>query len=742
MGDAGPSPTISADGQLGQARSLRLLRAVKGVYYRRMNLLVGSNSYGHRPLLSGVTLATILGLGACVVAGCSGDDARESASDSATSGVTVGGTASESATDSESAGSESASESSNSGASESAGTGTTSETAGETSTSASGTTTSAGETESASDSSTSTTGGVGFCGDDPPDGYFGDFDTECKNEPQVGTFNPVIEWHKSTFEMLPGAASASAPIVVQLSDDNNDGLINDDDMPDVVYIAYSGGNGVLRAISGDGSKELINVNSVGLDRNKAIAGADIDGDGITELIASTTARKIIAFEHDGTVKWESAALTPHVGVYEVAPAISDMNGDGVPEIVVGRAILDNTGALIGAGTHGIGAGPHANGSASMSFAVDLDDDGDQEVVVGNALYNIAGGDIWFNGEADGYPAIGDFDLDGVAEIVVVSNGTLRLQASEDGSVLWSVAIPGGIGGPPTVADFDGDGLPEIGVAGKSRYSVFEGDGTVMWTNTTQDASSGITGSSVYDFEGDGIADVVYADEINLYVYAGNDGTVKLKLTEHNSGTRLEYPVIADVDNDDQVEIVFVSEPYNGNYAGITVVGDMDQSWRPGRRLWNQHAYHITNINDDGTVPQNAEQNWKSYNNFRSGDLSDNNGTAAPDLVVVAPESCVNECAGADLANFWVQLGNIGAVDLTAGATIEVYVTKMGVETLDQEVPFDQVLAPGEYADAVMIQVNTAGVDTVRIFANPKETECKVDPGDELVIEAPFCMIPG
>jgi hypothetical protein len=111
-------------------------------------------------------------------------------------------------------------------------------------------------------------------------------------------------------------------------------------------------------------------------------------------------------------------------------------------------------------------------------------------------------------------------------------------------------------------------------------------------------------------------------------------------------------------------------------------------------------------------------------------------------VVVAPESCVNECAGADLANFWVQLGNIGAVDLTAGATIEVYVTKMGVETLDQEVPFDQVLAPGEYADAVMIQVNTAGVDTVRIFANPKETECKVDPGDELVIEAPFCMIPG
>ena len=161
-----------------------------------------------------------------------------------------------------------------------------------------------------------------------------------------------------------------------------------------------------------------------------------------------------------------------------------------------------------------------------------------------------------------------------------------------------------------------------------------------------------------------------------------------------------------------------------------------------RRVVAVHAYHITNVNDDGTVPKKAAQNWKSYNNFRSGDLSDNNGTAAPDLKLLAPDSCVNECAGQDLANFWVQVGNVGAVALTAGAVIEVYVTKMGVETLDQEVPFDQVLQPGEFADSIMIQVNTADVESVRLFAKPKETECVVDPADELIIMAPFCMIPG
>ncbi|MBK7829435.1 hypothetical protein [Nannocystis sp.] len=65
--------------------------------------------------------------------------------------------------------------------------------------------------------------------------------------------------------------------------------------------------------------------------------------------------------------------------------------------------------------------------------------------------------------------------------------------------------------------------------------------------------------------------------------------------DHNSGTRLEYPIVADVDRDGQVEIVVIHEPYNGPITGITVIGDKNNSWRPGRKIWNQHAYSITNI---------------------------------------------------------------------------------------------------------------------------------------------------
>ena len=608
--------------------------------------------------------------------------------------------------------------------------------------SATGSMTSAATGGSSGSGPGTTGGGAVFCSDDPPGGYVGDFNADCKTEPSIGTFNPVIEWHKDAWNLVSGSPnSASAPIVVQLTDDNGDQKIDEEDMPDILFVSY-GGPGIVRAISGDGMTEILSITGAGVDREKCLAAADIDGDGIVEIITSNTTQKIVAYEHDGTLKWTSASLTGHVGNYEVAPAISDMNGDGKPEIVVGRAILDNQGNLLGAGTHGVGASDHANGSASMSFAVDVNSDGKQEVVVGNALYNIAGGDIWFNNLSDGYPAVADFDLDGTPEIVVVSTGKVRLQSSVDGAQLWSVALPGGLGGPPTVADFDGDGQPEIGIAGQSRYSVIEGDGTILWTNVTQDGSSGITGSAVYDFEGDGVADVVYADEINLYVYNGTDGKTKLQLAEHNSGTRLEYPIIADVDNDDEVEIAFVSEPYNGNYTGLTVVGDADHSWRPGRKIWNQHAYHITNVADDGTVPKVAAQNWKSFNNFRSGDLSANDGAAAPDLKVVAPMECLNKCSGADMAEIWVQLGNVGAAPLTAGADIQVYTTVLGVESLDQTIPFAQPLQPGEFAAAVLIQVKTTDLEKVRIVAVPKEAECVVDPADELVVEAPFCMIPG
>ncbi|MCB9794888.1 MAG: VCBS repeat-containing protein [Alphaproteobacteria bacterium] len=527
---------------------------------------------------------------------------------------------------------------------------------------------------------------------------------ECYVEEQTGTFTPVVEYRKSSWSVEPSSNNIMMmPAVASLTDDNGDGLINDDDIPDIIVITY-GGAGTLRAVSGDGSAEIFNVTNQSLQGQGAVAVGDIDNDGIVEIIAPTS-NTLKCFEHDGTLKWTSAPLNGHMYGTSDAPAIADMDGDGNPEVIVGRAILDNNGSLLGAGSYGIG-GVGSN-VGTTSFAADIDMDGDQEVVVGNAAYDINGTALFNNGQPDGYVALGDFDLDGLPEIVVNSSGRIRVQDNQ-GNIVWNTTLPNSgsyYGGPPTVADFDGDGYPEVGIAERSAYHVFDTDGSILWTMPTQDASSGNTGSSVFDFEGDGVAEAVYADETRLWVFSGPDGSVKLESTEHSNATWTEYPVIADVDADGVAEIVVPNTNYSG-HTGFYVFGDADSSWREGRRIWNQHAYSITNVNDDGTIPAYPDPNWERYNNFRSGDLTAGTGGTFADLVVRIDEVCEVYCEEGRLF-VWGQVGNQGYLDVEAGTELSLYAVTpqgrqfMATTTLTVPVP------SGELLESVQFEV--AGV---------------------------------
>ncbi|MFN7146967.1 MAG: FG-GAP-like repeat-containing protein, partial [Myxococcota bacterium] len=238
--------------------------------------------------------------------------------------------------------------------------------------------------------------------------------------------------------------------------------------------------------------------------------------------------------------------------------------------------------------------------------------------------------------------------------------------------MWTVAVPGGGGGPPTVADFDGDGAPEVGVAGLSLYTVLETDGSVRWSAVTEDASSARTGSSVFDFEGDGDAEVVYADEHTLWIYDGSNGTVLMAATEHASGTLFEYPVVADVDGDGSTEIIVGSnDMWWTGWNGITVIGDADGSWASARPIWNQHAYHITNVEDDGSVPAVQVENWDTWNNFRAGGTEEGPGQWRADLGPAPVDVCLADCDGGE-AVIYVPVLNRG---LVAGVGFDVAVTR-------------------------------------------------------------------
>ncbi len=482
----------------------------------------------------------------------------------------------------------------------------------------------------------------------------------CLFVPPPGAFDPVVQWSWEGSATMPDHLNVmSTPGVLDLSGDGIPDLVfgaTDSRAGDIVQ------GGVLRALSGDTGAELFTVTDPALAVNitTSVAVGDIDGDGLPEIVAgNAAATRLLAFENDGTFKWESPELEPvNVG----APALADLDADGTPEIVLGRQVLDADGSVRWTGSGGRGTQQLTADidMGGLSLVADLDLDGVPEIVAGNTAYRADGAVMWQSPITDGYPAVANFDDDPFPEIVVVTQSQVYL-LEHDGATKWGpVAVPGGgAGGPPTVADYEGDGEPEIGVAGAERYAVIEGDGTVKWESVTQDSSSNRTGSSVFDFDGDGSAEVVYRDELFLRIYRGADGFVLLQ-TPMSSCTAHEYVLVADVDADGNAEIVAVANDNCGFglQRGVFVLRDSLDRWVSTRGIWNQHTYHVTNINDDGTIPALESNNWFTYNNYRKNEETFGSPLAAPDLTASFLRLDTAECPEA--VSIVARIGSGGA----------------------------------------------------------------------------------
>jgi RHS repeat-associated protein len=444
------------------------------------------------------------------------------------------------------------------------------------------------------------------------------------------------------FQSLQGREAHSTPIVVNLTDDNGDGAIDADDVPDIVVPVEAIGDqlkGEIKAISGADGAELFTAGGPNLVSPWSdLAAADIDGDGAPEIVAvHSDGNHLVAFDHTGVLKWVSdASPMPSINIGSVvftgAIAIANLDGSGGPEIVVGASVFDADGRLLsdGRALNGTTAG---TGLRSAIPAIgDIDLDGTPELIAGPTAYRLASRQltkVWQRTDrSDGYVAIANLDDDPQAEVVNVANGVVYV-LNHDGSDYqgWNapshepVPIPGGgQGGAPLVVDVDGDGLPEIGVAAAAHYVLFNRDGSVRWRSAISDRTSNFTGAVAFDLNGDGEVEIIYRDEYFLRIYRGGDG-VLLARTPVGSATWAEEPVVADVDNDGHADIIVSSDLFQQSVGdtGIIVFQDVANKWKRTRRIWNQHGYHVTNVNEDATIPVNESAHWlvPGLNAFRT-----------------------------------------------------------------------------------------------------------------------------
>ncbi len=490
--------------------------------------------------------------------------------------------------------------------------------------------------------------------------------TECDVALSEGSFSPVIEWKYGS------GPFCGPPAVGQIVDTNGSGAIDSEDMP--IILLYQSNN--VMAIYGDGSGVAWRTSGAAYGQDGGFAIGDLDDDGWPEVVTASSSTVCVLEGSSGAERWCLGGLSSSLDPYGYSyPAIADMDGVGNPLITVGNAIIKGDGTLLGRGDHGIGAAPYEGTGAfgsygALSVPIDLDGDGQMELVTGNAAYDNRGNTLWYNGEIDGIVAVADFDGDGEGEIVKTS-GYYVYGMESDGSVDWgpkSYTTYGTNIGAPAIDDLDGDGTPEFVFAAQNSLVAMSWGGAVKWTATIDDMS-GAAGPVLFDFEMDGYPEVLYADESTIRFFSGLDGSVKYRSGDHISYTILETPIVADVDNDDQVEIVLGHCNGNASIGALTVYGDADESWPPGRKIWNQHAYSITNVDDLGGIPTDNTPNWPEYNSFRSGDPGQPPGEYY-DLRPQILDVCEDDCESGTL-HVAARLLNASNLNVPAGVSVSL-----------------------------------------------------------------------
>jgi hypothetical protein len=501
----------------------------------------------------------------------------------------------------------------------------------------------AGTGTGGSGGSSSGEGGLGFGGDGaggPVDlckvqEDTGDTPPPCDDKAPADSFAPMVEW---SWADPGGYGSLVSVLVANFDDDDNNGDIDLCDTPDVVVAVLGASQfdpGTMHLLDG-ATGELKLTFASPVDAKIQPALGDIDGDGIVEVVASSAAGNIMAFEHDGSVKWTGpvGGWNDTLASYCSAISLYDLDADGSVEIIVGFEVFSSTGQRLW-GIPGNGTEfPLEDYWCPTNTAADLTGDGKLEVIFGHQVWSASGQHMWaVPGAKPGHPHVANLDGDSDPEIYhATADGMFVLE--HNGTVKFGPIRPTGgnvsarcWGKPGAIHDFNGDGLAEIATGTCSDYSMYTitNTATPVWSQSVGD-SSGLATGSAFDFLGDGVADAIYADENQIYVFEGSTGMVELT-SPRESGTLIEFPVVADVDNDGSAEIIYVSN--GGNAPAVTVLGDADSRWIPSRRIWNQHAYHITNVREDGTIPIAPKKSWQTHNTFRVNAQVDALGDCIP-----------------------------------------------------------------------------------------------------------------
>ena len=369
---------------------------------------------------------------------------------------------------------------------------------------------------------------------------------------------------------VPYISGTTGPWGLAVADLNGDGKLDLVAMACGSSCGWFDGKVLVMLGNGDGTFASAVTYDSGGQWGGPVVVADVNGDGKPDIVVVNLwvgnptnfdgSVGVLLGNGDGTFK--PVVTYPSGGAYAESVAVTDLNGDGRPDLVVancsvsgstecGGTVEGNIGVLLG------------NGDGTFQLVVSYDSGGQETFAI----------------------TAGDFNHDGKPDLAVANDGSSTvdvLLGNGDGSFL--APVPLAVSGVEAlaVADLNGDGKMDLIAAGGSAVWVLMANGDGAFQPAVHYASGGydVKSIAIADLNGDGKLDLAVAnwndpnkyDRGSVGVLLGKgDGTFQpvanyyVDAKTYANSTYVSRVAVGDLTGDGRPELVL------GDRAGVSVM---------------------------------------------------------------------------------------------------------------------------------------------------------------------------